>query len=183
MRLVVIAAIFSVLVSYVALDSDGSGGGETPMKFKLNSHSFSDGGNIPKKYTCDAEDVSPELHWTDPPSAAKSFALIVDDPDAPSRTWVHWVLFDLPGDTHALPEATGKRASLPNGAQQGTNDFGKAGYGGPCPPPGKPHRYFFKLYALDSRLSLKGSATKVELEKAMQGHILGRGELMGQYGR
>lgn len=182
MHLVVIAAILSVLVSYVVLDCDGSGGEDT-MKFKLNSHSFSDGGDIPKKYTCDAEDVSPELHWTDRLSEAKSFALIVDDPDAPSGTWVHWVLLDLPGDAHDLPEAAGKRTSLPTGARQGTNDFGKAEYGGPCPPPGKPHRYFFKLYALDSKLSLKGSAKKAEVEKAMHGHILGMGELIGRYSR
>jgi len=149
----------------------------------VTSSAFQEGGDIPSKFSRDGGNVNPPLRLEGTPPNAKSLVLIVDDPDAPSRTWVHWVLFDLPGDTHALPEATGKRASLPNGAQQGTNDFGKAGYGGPCPPPGKPHRYFFKLYALDSRLSLKGSATKVELEKAMQGHILGRGELMGQYGR
>jgi Raf kinase inhibitor-like YbhB/YbcL family protein len=129
------------------------------------------------------EDVSPELHWTDQPPTAKSFALIVDGPDAPAGTWVHWVLFDLSGDAHDLSEAAGKRAPLPTGAQQGTNDFKKEGYGGPCPPPGKPHRYFFKFYALDSKLALKGSATKAEVEKAMQGHILGLGELIGWYGR
>jgi Raf kinase inhibitor-like YbhB/YbcL family protein len=183
MRLVVTTAIFSVLLSYPALNEERSPREDTPMKFKLNSHPFSDGGNIPKKYTCDGDDVSPELHWTGQPPAAKSFALIVDDPDAPSGTWVHWVLFNLPGDAHDLPEAAGKRAPLPTGAQQGTNDFKKEGYGGPCPPPGKPHRYFFKLYALDSKLSLKGSTTKADVEKAMQGHILGQGELIGRYGR
>jgi Raf kinase inhibitor-like YbhB/YbcL family protein len=181
MRFVVTTAIFSVLLSSLA-NRDRSFEESTPMKFKLNSHPFSDGGNIPKKYTCDGDDVSPELHWTDQPPA-KSFALIVDDPDAPSGTWVHWVLFDLPGDAHDLQEAAGKRAPLPTGAQQGINDFKKEGYGGPCPPPGKPHRYFFKLYALDSKLSLKGPATKAEVEKAMQGHVLGQGELMGRYGR
>jgi Raf kinase inhibitor-like YbhB/YbcL family protein len=101
----------------------------------------------------------------------------------PSGTWVHWVLFDLPADAHDLPEAAGKRAPLPTDAQQGINDFKKEGYGGPCPPPGKPHRYFFKIYALDSKLSLKGSATKADVETAMRGHILGQGELMGRYGR
>jgi Raf kinase inhibitor-like YbhB/YbcL family protein len=182
MRLVIATAIFSVLLASLA-NRDRSFEEDKPMKFKLNSHPFSDGGNIPKKYTCDGDNVSPELHWTDQPPAAKSFALIVDDPDAPSGTWVHWVLFDLPGDAHDLPEAAGQRAPLPSGAQQGINDFKKEGYGGPCPPPGKAHRYFFKLYALDSKLSLKGSATKADVEKAMQGHILGLGELMGRYGR
>jgi Raf kinase inhibitor-like YbhB/YbcL family protein len=182
MRFIMLAMIFSILVASAVLKADGSGR-QDKMKFKLNSHAFSDGADIPKKYTCDGDDVSPELHWTDQPPAAKSFALIVDDPDAPSGTWVHWVLFDLPGDGHDLPEGAGKRAPLPIGAQQGTNDFKKTGYGGPCPPPGKPHRYFFKMYALDAKLSLKASAAKAEVEKAMQGHILGQGELLGRYGR
>ena len=182
MRLVVIATILSVLFVYTVLGSDTLRVEDT-MKFKLNSHSFSEGADIPKKYTCDGDDVSPELHWTDQPPAAKSFALIVDDLDAPSGTWVHWVVFYLPGDAHDLPEGSGKRAPLPNGAKQGINDFKKTVYGGPCPPPGKPHRYFFKLYALDSKLSLKASPTKAEVEKAMQGHILGQGELVGRYRR
>ena len=182
MRLVFIATIFSVLLMYGLYERDKLIV-EDITKFKLNSHSFSDGADIPKKYTCDGDDVSPELHWTDQPSAAKSLALIVEDPDAPSGPWVHWVLFDLPGDAHDLPEGAGKSAPLPSGAQQGINDFKKTVYGGPCPPPGKPHRYFFKLYALDSKLSLKASPAKAEVEKAMQGHILGRGELVGRYRR
>jgi Raf kinase inhibitor-like YbhB/YbcL family protein len=145
MRLIVTTAIFCVVFSYLPLNKDRSFKEETLMKFKLNSHSFSEGGNIPKKCTCDGEDVFLELHWTDQPQAAKSFALIVDVPDAPAGTWVHWVLFDLPGDAHDLPEAAGRRAPLPAGAQQGINDFKKEGYGGPCPPPGKPHRYFFSF--------------------------------------
>jgi Raf kinase inhibitor-like YbhB/YbcL family protein len=183
MRLVIATAIFSVLLSSLAPNRDRSFEEGTPMKFKLNSHSFSDGGDIPKKYTCDGDNVSPELHWTDQPPAAKSFALIVDDPDAPSGTWVHWVLLDLPGDAHDLSEAAGKRVPLPAGARQGINDFKKEGWGGPCPPPGKPHRYFFKLYALDAKLSLQGSPTKAEVEKALQGHVLGMGVLIGRYGR
>jgi Raf kinase inhibitor-like YbhB/YbcL family protein len=181
MRLV-IAAIFSVLVICAVYGSNKLMV-ENATKFKLNSHSFSDRADIPKKYTCDGDDVSPELHWTDQPPAAKSFVLIVDDPDAPSGPWVHWVLFDLPGDAHDLPEGAGKSAPLPSGAQQGINDFKKTVYGGPCPPPGKPHRYFFKLYALDSKLSLKASPAKAEVEKAMQGHILGQAELVGRYRR
>jgi Raf kinase inhibitor-like YbhB/YbcL family protein len=153
------------------------------MKFELSSASFSAGGNVPKRFTCDGRDDSPELHWGEPPAGTKSFALIADDPDAPVGTWVHWVLFNLPPDARALPEAVPKTASLPDKARQGRNDFGKTGYGGPCPPPGKPHRYFFKLYALDAMLSLEAGATKADTAKAMNGHILAQAELIGKYGR
>ena len=153
------------------------------MSLELYSRSFAAGGNIPQKYTCDGEDVSPELHWDEPPAGTKSFALIADDPDAPGGTWVHWVLFNLPAQTRSLPEGVPKMDSLENGAAHGRNDFRKIGYGGPCPPPGKPHRYFFKLYALDTTLNLKPGATKADVERAMQGHILGQGEWMGKYGR
>src|SRR5215510_6155652 len=138
MRIVLIAAILSLAGPALFRDRGRSRQETMPKQFTLNSHSFSDGESIPKKYTCDAEDVSPELHWSDPP-AAKAFALIVDDPDAPSGTWVHWVLVDVPGSTQDLPEAAGKRAPLPTGAQQGKNDFGKASYGGLFLPRGKPH--------------------------------------------
>jgi hypothetical protein len=107
----------------------------------------------------------------------------MDDPDAPVGTWVHWVLYDLPADAKELSEGVAKQEQLSNGARQGRNDFGKIGYGGPCPPPGKPHRYFFKLYALDAKLNLKAGATKAEVERAMKGHILAQGELIGKYGR
>jgi Raf kinase inhibitor-like YbhB/YbcL family protein len=153
------------------------------MNLTLSSNSFEAGGTIPKKFTCDAQDSSPELHWSDPPAGTKSFALTADDPDAPAGTWVHWVLYDLPGDLRALAESVPKQEALPNGARQGRNDFRKTGYGGPCPPPGKPHRYFFKLYALDAKLDLKASATKAELERAMSGHVLAHAELIGRYGR
>ena len=153
------------------------------MPFKLTSSAFSAGGAIPKKHTCDGADVSPPLAWSDAPSAAQSFALIADDPDAPVGTWVHWVLFDIPGKTRELPEGVAKQEELADGSRQGRNDFRKIGYGGPCPPPGGPHRYFFKLYALDGKLNLKAGATKAEVEKAMQGHVLVQGELMGRYGR
>jgi Raf kinase inhibitor-like YbhB/YbcL family protein len=109
--------------------------------------------------------------------------LIVDDPDAPVGTWVHWVLYDLPANTKDLAENVAKQEQLPNGARQGRNDFRKIGYGGPCPPPGKPHRYFFKLYALDKKLDLKAGVTKADVESAMQGHILAQGQLMGRFGR
>lgn len=149
---------------------------------KLESSAFASGQPIPQKHTCDGQDQSPALSWSEAPQGAKSFALIADDPDAPMSTWVHWVIFNLPPQTHALPEGVPNTDSAAGGTQ-GRNDFGKTGYGGPCPPPGKPHRYFFKLYALDSALALKAGAKKADLEKAMQGHIIGQAELMGTYQR
>ena len=153
------------------------------MAFSLSSQSFQNGSDIPKKFTCDGPDVSPQLKWNDPPPNTLSFALIMDDPDAPAGTWVHWVLYDLPADTGELPEGVRKQEQLSSGARQGRNDFGKIGYGGPCPPPGKAHRYFFKLYALDTKLNLKSGATKADLERAMKGRILAQAELIGRYGR
>lgn len=153
------------------------------VSFELTSTAFSAGETIPKKFTCDGPDVSPQLKWNDPHANTQSIALIMDDPDAPGGTWVHWVLYDLPASTRELPEGVAKQEQLPSGARQGRNDFGKIGYGGPCPPPGKPHRYFFKLYALDAKLGLKAGATKADLERAMKGHILAQVELIGKYGR
>jgi Raf kinase inhibitor-like YbhB/YbcL family protein len=153
------------------------------MSLQISSTAFSAGETIPKKFTCDGPDVSPRLAWTEPPANTQSFALIMDDPDAPAGTWVHWVLYGLPAATKELPEGVAKQEQLSSGARQGRNDFGKIGYGGPCPPPGKPHRYFFKLYALDTKLSLKAGATKAGVEHAMKGHILAQAELIGRYGR
>ena len=153
------------------------------MAFSISSPSFQNGKDIPKKFTCDGDDVSPALSWMDPPQGVKSFALIADDPDAPRGTWTHWVLVDLPPSTSNLPEGVPKVGELLGGGCQGINDFPKIGYGGPCPPPGKPHRYFFKLYALDNKLNLKAGASKQEVEQAMQNHILGKTEVMGKYGR
>jgi Raf kinase inhibitor-like YbhB/YbcL family protein len=153
------------------------------MAIKLTSEAFAAEGTIPKKYTCDGPDVSPALDWSGAPPNTQSFALIMDDPDAPAGTWVHWVLYDLPANTKNLPEGVSKQEQLPDGARQGRNDFRKIGYGGPCPPPGKPHRYFFKLYALDKKLDLKPGATKADVESAMKGHTLGQGEFMGRFGR
>jgi Raf kinase inhibitor-like YbhB/YbcL family protein len=161
-----------------AIDAEGG-----TMAFAISSASFQSGANIPRKYTCEGADVSPELHWTSPPAGTQSFALIADDPDAPVGTWTHWVLFDLPSQTASLAENVPKVDELPGGGFQGRNDFRKVGYGGPCPPAGKAHRYFFKLYALDSKLNLKPGATKQEVERAMQGHILGQAEWMGKYQR
>jgi len=153
------------------------------MALMMTIPSFANGGEIPKKFSCDGSDVSPELSWSGAPPGTKSFALIADDPDAPAGTWTHWVLFDLPAAVTGLPEGVAKAEKLPNGGSQGRNDFRKLGYGGPCPPPGKPHRYFFKLYALDRMLDLKPGVSKQQLEGAMQGHILGKAEWTGKYKR
>ena len=138
------------------------------MAFAISSTGFPNGGDIPRKFTCDGADVSPELSWTEPPPGTQSFTLIADDPDAPSGTWTHWVLFDLPAATSSLAEGVTKIDELPGGERQGRNDFRKIGYNGPCPPPGKPHRYFFKLYALKGKLDLKPGASRQEVEQAMQ---------------
>ncbi len=144
---------------------------------KLTSDAFADGATIPVRHTCDGADASPPLAWTDVPSGAKSFTLIVDDPDAPGRTYVHWVLYNLPGT------ATGLAENASGGGLQGMTDSRGPGWGGPCPPPGKPHRYFFKLYALDAPLSLAPGATKVDVERAMRGRVLAEAQLVGRYGR
>ncbi len=153
------------------------------MSFQISSAAFSGGETIPKKFTCDGPDVSPQLNWKDAPPATQSFALIVDDPDAPAGVWVHWVLYNLPANARELPEGIEKQEQLSDGTLQGRNDFRKIGYAGPCPPRGKPHRYYFKLYALDRKLDLKPGATKAGLEAAMKGHILKQTDLIGRYGR
>ena len=151
------------------------------MAFHLTTSAFENGAMIPQKFTCDGPDISPPLAWTEPLGGTKSFAVIVDDPDAPSGTWVHWVLYDVPAETRELSEGVRKDRQLPNGALQGRNDFGKIGYNGPCPPRGGPHRYFFKLYALDARTNLKAGASKSEVERAMKGHILAQTEIVGRF--
>lgn len=144
---------------------------------KISSPAFRHNDSIPAKYTCDGADVNPPLRFEDVPPNAKSLALIVDDPDAPRGTWVHWVVWNISPDTREVPED-----SVPKGALQGMNDFRKIEYGGPCPPSGT-HRYFFKLYALDTLLTLGKNADKASLEAAMQGHIISRAELIGRYKR
>jgi Raf kinase inhibitor-like YbhB/YbcL family protein len=154
------------------------------MAFTLVSAAFRDGTGIPVKYTCDGGDVSPPLSWSGAPAETRGFALIVDDPDAPVGSWVHWVLYNLPAGVAELPENVAKVESLDlDGARQGRNDFRRPGYGGPCPPPGPAHRYFFKLYALDAPLTLKAGAQKKDVEAAMEGHVLATAELMGTYAR
>jgi Raf kinase inhibitor-like YbhB/YbcL family protein len=150
--------------------------GASEMSIQITSATFEEGTTIPVKYTCDGEDISPPLAWSGVPEGTQSLVLISDDPDAPVGTWVHWVLFDLPADTNSLPEGVQGMGT------DGNNSWRRPGYGGPCPPSGT-HRYFFKLYALDSRLDLKEGASKEDVEEAMQGHILAQAQLMGKYGR
>ncbi len=152
------------------------------MEFKLTSNSFTSNGLIPVKYTCDGENISPELHWQNAPANTKSFVLISDDPDAPMGTWVHWVLFNIPATISKIEENIPPAKNVLGGATQGINDFGKYGYGGPCPPSGT-HRYFFKLYALDTELNFTKDVRKRDIVEAMKGHILLQTELMGRYKR
>jgi Raf kinase inhibitor-like YbhB/YbcL family protein len=153
------------------------------MTMEVTSSAFQAGQTIPTKYTCEGADISPPLQWSGVPAGAKGFALICDDPDAPVGTWVHWILYDLPITATDLGENVPALETLSSGAKQGINDFKRVGYGGPCPPPGKPHRYYFKLYALDAALLLKPRATKQELLRAMDGHILAEARLSGTYQR
>lgn len=181
--------IFPILVILLllrgpALAGDLTGAkGAASMSFSMHSAAFANGAAIPKKFTCSGEDQSPVLEWSGAPPATKSFALIVDDPDAPGGTWVHWVIFNIPATSAGLHEGTEKKDRLPDGTRQGRNDFGKIGYNGPCPPPGRPHRYFFKLYALNTELGIAAGAGKAELERAMDGHILAKAAWVGKFGR
>lgn len=153
------------------------------MTIEVTSPAFGEGGSIPSKYTCDGQNVSPPLRWNTIPDGAKSIALIVNDPDAPRGDWVHWVVYDLPASVRELGERVPPdEGILGNGGRQGKTDFGKIGYGGPCPPSGT-HRYLFKVYALDKQLGLSPGATKAQLFKAMETHVLAEGQLVGKYAR
>jgi len=153
------------------------------MAFSMHSGAFKPGGTIPKEFTADGRDVSPALSWENPPAGSQSFALVCDDPDAPVGTWVHWVLWNIPATAKGLPQGVQTVQVLPDGSAQGRNDFGRIGYGGPSPPRGKPHRYFFRLYALSAKLSLPAGSTRKQLDAAMAGRILASVELIGTYGR
>jgi Raf kinase inhibitor-like YbhB/YbcL family protein len=183
-RAVSLAAGVTLLSSAaIVWDASAQTGGKT-MALTISSPAFGSNGKIPTKYTCEGNDVSPALSWSGVPANAKSLALIVDDPDAPDprapkMTYVHWVLYGIPPSASGLAEAVQKN-SLPAGTREGLNDWKKTGYGGPCPPIGE-HRYFFKLYALDTALADLGTPTKAQLEKAMQGHITEKAELIGKY--
>lgn len=176
-----------LLFSFQLLMSEPCGAQTGPerrpeMNIQLTSTAFESGGKIPKKYTCEGDDVSPPLAWSGVPAGAVSLALIVDDPDAPAGTWVHWVHYNLPPTLTGLPEGVPPIRKLANGDFQGQNDFRKIGYNGPCPPGGT-HRYFFKLFALDKLVNLEPGATKSQLLKAMEGHILAQGQLEAEYSR
>lgn len=175
--------ILLVLISsfYGFTQTEAKHGGEK-MEITLTSTAFREGEYIPKKYTCDGENVSPPLEWSGIPAETKAIALICDDPDAPIGTWVHWVIFNIPSSINKLNEKVPGNKVLEDGTSQGSNDFRKIGYDGPCPPGGT-HRYFFKVYALDKRVELTPGATKSELLHEMNGHILAEGKLMGKYGR
>ncbi len=185
MKRIVVALVAAVILFAACQAQDKPGippkGGLT-MALTITSPSFAEGGMIPKKFTCDDADISPALEIKGVPEGTKSLALIADDPDAPVGIWVHWVVYNLPPDTKKLDEAMPKDATLKNGARQGVTDFGRTGYGGPCPPGGT-HRYYFKVYALDTMLTVAGKGTKKEVEAAMKGHILTQGQLMGTYAR
>jgi Raf kinase inhibitor-like YbhB/YbcL family protein len=144
---------------------------------------FQPGDRIPPRYTCDGEDVSPPLRWSDVPEDAQGFVLIVDDPDAPGETFVHWLLYDVPGQARALPKGVDARDTVPGAGTQGMNDFGRVGYGGPCPPRGRPHLYVFTLYALDGRLGLAARKRKADVLRVMRNHVLAQVELTGRYER
>jgi Raf kinase inhibitor-like YbhB/YbcL family protein len=179
---VIVALLLAIHFGSVAAPSPSPQEGKK-MSLTISSPSFTNGGDIAKKFTCDGADVSPQLSWSDPPAESKTFALLADDPDAPVGNWNHWTMWNLPQTLRGLPEGVSKDGRLPDGSQQGLNDFRKTGYNGPCPPRGKPHRYYFKLFALDTALDLKPSAGKKDLEAAMKGHILAQAEWMGRYGR
>lgn len=178
-RVILVTTLFAT--SLVAQQPGTSKVSTHMSTFTLASTAFSSGAGIPDRYTCQGADDSPALVWTGHAVHAASFAIIMDDPDAPAGSWVHWVMWNIPATTHLLQANLPRTGTLADGALQGKNDFGKVGYNGPCPPPGKTHRYFFRLYALDSKLALKPGATRKELDDAMKGHILGKAEHMGTY--
>jgi len=159
-----------------------AGTGDGGKAMQLTSTAFSEGGTIPSQYTCDGEDLSPPLAWAGAPAGTQAFALICDDPDAPAGTWVHWVLFNLPGAAASLPQGVPPDKTLAGGGVHGTNSWRRIGYGGPCPPSGT-HRYFFKLYALDTMLNLGNNATAKDVQAAIKGHVLAEAQLMGRYAR
>jgi Raf kinase inhibitor-like YbhB/YbcL family protein len=157
--------------------------GGAPLGLELTSSAFGEGEAIPARYTCDGEDISPALSWSEPPPETESLVLIMDDPDAPVGTWDHWIVFDLPPSTRSLPEAVPPGQGVAGGGVQGLNSWKDPAYGGPCPPRGSEHRYIFALYALDARLGLDATVDKGDVEKAMADHVLARGQLTGRYGR
>jgi Raf kinase inhibitor-like YbhB/YbcL family protein len=178
-----VATLFCLLFGFAVAGQEGKQKDAGPV-LKLTSTSFEADADIPAKYSCDGENISPALAWTGAPAATQSFALIMDDPDVPAKTVVHWIIYDIPGGTSSLPESVPTKKKLADGSEQGKNVRGKPGYTGPCPEKGGPaHHYFFKLYALDSKMNLKPDAKEEELEAAMKGHILAQAQLIGRFKR
>ena len=178
--------ILSLVVSCSATetrDESSATDEDAVMTIVLSSTAFKEGDRIPVKYTCDGQDISPALVWDEPPQQTEAFVLMVDDPDAPGGVFTHWMIFNIPANTHQFGEGVPIQEQLESGALQGKNDFGKIGYRGPCPPSGSSHRYRFTIYALDQRLNLKAGASKKQVIDAMQGHILAQGQLTGTYQR
>ena len=173
---------FILFLCVIGFQFNTIGKGGHAMRLDIKSTAFDEGKLIPEKFTCDGADVSPPLSWSQPPEGTKGFVLICDDPDAPMGTWVHWVLYGLSPNTLELPENIPDDKEVLDGAKQGINDFRMIGYGGPCPPGGT-HRYFFKLYAVDTEVDLNAGATKSEVLDAIKGHILAEGQLVGRYSR
>jgi Raf kinase inhibitor-like YbhB/YbcL family protein len=182
---IVILLVGGVVMSCRSASKSGSvpEKGARGMALTISSTAFLDGAAIPRKFTCDGQDLSPPLAWSDVPAGAQSLALICNDPDAPMGTWTHWVLWNIPPGATSLPEGLPKDASLPSGMKQGLNSWPRVGYNGPCPPPGKPHHYVFTLYALDNELDLPAQAHENALENALKGHVLAQAQLVGMYGR
>ncbi len=153
------------------------------LTMKVSSTGFKNQSKILQRYSCQGENISPDLAWSSAPDGTKSIALVCEDPDAPHGTFIHWVMYNIPSSETGLAENIPQSESLPDGARQGQNGAGKVGYTGPCPPPGKPHRYYFRLYALDTQLAIAGDVTRDKLMSATQGHVLAKGELLGIYQR
>ncbi|HEY1730180.1 MAG TPA: YbhB/YbcL family Raf kinase inhibitor-like protein [Terriglobales bacterium] len=167
----------------MAQHSDSPAKREPTAGFTLTTSTFAPGAAIPDRHTCKGEDLSPTMQWREAPAKTVVFAIVMDDPDAPSGVWVHWVLWNVPRETTSLREGISKNDQLEDGSQQGRNSFGKIGYNGPCPPPGQTHRYFFRLYALNVKLGLSADADRAQLDTAMKGHVLAQTEYMGTFHR
>lgn len=168
----------SILLILVVLAWSFIAGGAMAAELEVTSPAFEDRGMIPAEYSCKGADVSPEINWSGAPDGTKSFALVCEDPDAPAKTWIHWVVFNIPASVSGL--AANSSGNIPGGGIEGVNSWGRNDYGGPCPPSGA-HRYYFKIYALDEMLNLPGKTTSLSLKRAMKGHILAEGQLMGKF--
>jgi Raf kinase inhibitor-like YbhB/YbcL family protein len=180
---ILLGALLTGSASWCGRAPGSAPAGRAASSMKLETNAFTPGGFIPARYTCKGGDVSPPLAWSNSPGNGQGFALILEDPDAPGGTWTHWLVYNLPSSAHGLPEGIPKMNEIQGGGRQGVNDFGNIGYGGPCPPPGKAHRYYFHLYALNAPLALKAGASKAEVRAALGGKVLAQTDLMGRFKR